>query len=338
MSRSGTTTAPRTPGDERVSYGSAPTPGDGRGPDRRTGATAPGADPGAEEAEEKAGWVIRIPHVTLPKSEMAAAAVFGVGLLIVLFLVYLFAFTPLSASRNQQRLAQTVDGKPLGVYKLVAGARPPEGQPVAVLSIPAIGFSQIVVQGTSAADLMNGPGLMPGTALPGAAGNSVIAGRRTTFGAPFGSIGTLQAGYRIHVVDGAGTFNYLVTGTRVVTAGQHDVVAPTADNRITLVTSNGGLAPNGRLVVQAKLVGKPVDIPGAVVTIPRGELGLGGDGAAGVLAALWSLATIVLLIGAAFAVWRWRRPVLIYVFAAPVVVAFGLLACESLARALPATF
>ena len=37
---------------------------------------------------------------------MAAAAVFGVGLLIVLFLVYLFAFTPLTASRNQQRLAQ----------------------------------------------------------------------------------------------------------------------------------------------------------------------------------------------------------------------------------------
>ncbi len=123
----------------------------------------------------------------------------------------------------------------------------------------------------------------------------------------------------------------------MVTAGQHDVVEATADNRLTLVTSNGGLAPNGRLVVQAKLVGKPVDIPGRVA-VPRGELGLGGDGAAGGLAGLWSLATIVLLVGAAFAVWRWRRPVLVYVFAAPVVVACGLLACESLARALPATF
>ena len=90
--------------------------------------------------------------------------------------------------------------------------------------------------------------------------------------------------------------------------------------------------------MQAKLVGKPVDVPGSRVTIPRGELGLGGDGTAGGLAALWSLATIVVLIGAAFAVWRWRRPVLVYVFAAPVVVACGLLACESLARALPATF
>ena len=125
---------------------------------------------------------------------MTAAAVFGVGLLVVLFVVYLFAFTPLSASRNQQRLAQTIEGQPLRVYKLVSGARPAEGQPVAVLTIPAIGLSQIVVQGTSAADLMNGPGLMPGTALPGAPGNAVIAARRMTFGGPFASIGTLKRG------------------------------------------------------------------------------------------------------------------------------------------------
>ena len=335
MSQTGITTAPRRPNEERVAYGSAPPAVDGDGSDRRAD---PAGDPGTEEAEERAGRTIRIPHLDLPKGKMAAAGVFGVGLLIVLFVVYLFAFTPLTASRNQQRLAQVFDSQPKSVYKLVAGARPPEGQPVAVLTIPALGLSQIVVQGTSAADLMNGPGLMPGTALPGAVGNSVIAGRRTTFGAPFGSLGSLQAGNRIHVVDGAGAFNYLVTGTRVVTAGQHDVVVPTADNRLTLVTSNGGLAPNGRLVVQAKLVGKPVDVPGSRVSIPRSELGLGGDGTAGGLAALWSLATIVVLIGAAFAVWRWRRPVLIYVFAAPVVVACGLLACESLARALPATF
>jgi hypothetical protein len=44
------------------------------------------------------------------------------------------------------------------------------------------------------------------------------------------------------------------------------------------------------------------------------------------------------LVGTAFAVWRWRRPWLIYLFAAPVVVACGLFACESVARALPATF
>jgi len=333
MSQSGITTAPPAPSEERVSR---PSPPAGHRPERRTGPTS---DPEAGEDEEKAGRVIRIPHLDLPLMKMGAAGLFGIGLLIVLFVVYLFAFTPLSASRNQQRLAQTLGGQPLKVYKLVAGARPPEGQPVAVLSIPALGLSQVVVQGTSAADLMNGPGLMPGTVLPGGPGNSVIAARRVTFGAPFGSLGSLRSGDRVHVVDGAGTFNYLVSRTRVVTAGQHDPVAPTADNLLTLVTSNGGLAPNGRLVVQAKLVGKPVAVSGsAAVVVPRAELGLGGDRSAAGLAVLWSLATIIVLVGSALAVWRWRRPVLIYVFAAPIVVACGLLACESVARALPATF
>ena len=125
----------------------------------------------------------------------------------------------------------------------------------------------------------------------------------------------------------------------MVTAGQHDVVAPTADNLLTLITSNGGLAPNGRLAVQAKLVGKPVAVPGSVVssspaassdwavTVPPVDWPSCGHWPP---SSSWS--------GAALAVWRWRRPVLIYVFAAPIVVACGLLACESLARALPATF
>jgi hypothetical protein len=43
-------------------------------------------------------------------------------------------------------------------------------------------------------------------------------------------------------------------------------------------------------------------------------------------------------VAAAFAVWKIRRPWLIYLFAAPVLLMCGLFACESVARALPATF
>ena len=46
---------------------------------------------------------------------------------------------------------------------------------------------------------------------------------------------------------------------------------------------------------------------------------------------MWSLLTIALLVGAGLAVWRWRRPWLIYLFTAPIVVACGLFACESVA-------
>ncbi len=335
MSTFGVTTAPPAPDhDERIVKSPEPAPRHGGG--RQQGAAPGGSAP--EGGDERPERVIRIPRLDLPTRKMAAAALFGVGLLIVLFVVYLFAFTPLTASRNQQRLAQTLIGQPLKVYSLVGGARPEEGQPVAVLTIPALGLKQIVVQGTSAADLMNGPGLMPGTALPGAPGNSVILGRRVTFGAPFGSIGSLRAGDRIQVVDGAGKFTYIVKDVRVVSAGQHDVIGQTSDNLLTLATSNGGVVPNGRLAVQTKLKGPPVAVESGLVRVPRKELGLGGDDAAGGLALLWSLATLILLMGAVLAIWLWRRPVLIYVFAAPMVVACGLMACESLARALPATF
>ena len=65
---------------------------------------------------------------------------------------------------------------------------------MAVLEIPALHLFDAVVQGSDAEDLRSGPGHMPTTALPGEPGNAVIAGRRATFGAPFGAIGSPQAG------------------------------------------------------------------------------------------------------------------------------------------------
>jgi sortase A len=338
MPNFGVTTAPPAPGSDRqIPYGP---PLSGHGDEDPF---VPQSEPSRSDVhnyddyyDDEPARRGRLPD--LPYLKMTAMSVFGVGLLIVLFVVYLFAFTPLSASRNQQRLAQTLAGQTIGVFKLTTGRAPANGQPLGILSIPTLHLQQVVVEGTTAADLMNGPGLMPLTALPGAPGNSVIAARRVTFGAPFGALDTLQAGDRIRMVDGLGTFNYRVVRTLQVAAGQHDVVVPTQQNRLTLVTSNGGFAPNGRLVVEAKLVGPPWAGPSPRVAIPHDELGLSGDSAAGGLAVVWSLLTLIVLVGAVVAVWRWRRPALIYVFAAPVVVACGLLACESVARALPATF
>jgi sortase A len=326
----------------------APTPTgppQGLGPDegRAPGAAGPTADrsdssPADEESEAgtSSGRTIHIPD--LPVRNLVGIALIGVGALIVLFIVYLFAFTPLTHTRNQQRLVGSLVGKPLSVYRLVAGHVPAEGSPVGIIEIPKLGLRQVVVEGTSAADLMNGPGLMAGSALPGSPGNSVIAARRVTFGAPFSSLDTLRRNDRIRVVDGAGAFVYRVVHSGVVSSGQRDVVTPTADNRLTLVTSNSTVISSGRLVVVAKLVGKAVDVPGAAVALPTYDLGLSGDPVAGGLTVLWSLLTLALLAGAALIAWRSRRVWLVYLFAAPLVVACGLFACQSLARALPATF
>ncbi len=288
------------------------------------------------DAPRSAGRTVTIP--ALPYRRLAGFALVGIAGLLAMFLIYLVSFTPLTASRDQQRLAEGLQGQPLTVYSLVDGRLPPEGSAVAVIKIPAIGVDQVVVAGTSAADLMNGPGLMPGSSLPGSPGNSVIAGRRVTFGGPFGSIGSLRKGDAIHVVDGAGAFTYRVHSVGVVPIGHRDVVLPTAEDRLTLVTSNSSLITSGRLVVVGTLVGHAVAVPDQTAAVPDYELGLSGDPAAGGLAVLWSILTIAVLVGAAFLAWRIRRPWLVYLFAAPVVMMCGLFACESVARALPATF
>ena len=148
----------------------------------------------------------------------------------------------------------------------------------------------------------------------------------------------MRHGDTIRVVDGAGTFTYRVSGTQVVTTGAHDVVTPTTDNRLTLITSDSSISTSGRLAVVATLVGRPLVVPGNPVAIPTYELGLSGDPAAGGLAMFWSLLSVLVLVVAGLVAWRWRHPWLVYLFAAPVVAACGLFACESVARALPATF
>lgn len=288
------------------------------------------------EREHGRARLVEVPQVHV--RTVVAVGCIGIGALILLFVLYLVAFTPVTASRNQHKLVQSLISQPLFRYNLASGTIPPDGSAVAVLSIPSLGLHQVVVEGTSAADLMNGPGLMPGTSLPGTPGNAVIAGRRVTYGAPFASIGSLRRGARIKIVDGAGTWTYRVTRTFDVSSGERDVVAPTADNRLTLITSNSTISTSGRLVVVAKIVGAPYGVLDNAVAIPTDELGLSGDPSAGGLVLLWTILSLLVLVAAGIVAWRWKRPWLVYLFAAPVFIACGLSACESLARALPATF
>ena len=108
------------------------------------------------------------------------------GLCLIAFVAYAFLFTGLQEQREQHALLN--DFVTPDKTSLFSGHVPAEGQPAAVLAIPAIGLHQVVVEGTSAADLAKGPGVMIGTARPGTKGNAVIAGRLTTSGAPFADL------------------------------------------------------------------------------------------------------------------------------------------------------
>jgi len=270
---------------------------------------------------------------------VVGAVITALGILLLMLVLFLYAFTPLAASRDQHRLLAALTGSAKSTFALTKGTIPREGSPVALLRIPSLHLTEAVVAGTSASDLESGPGLMPGTVLPGEQGNAVIAGRRTTFGGPFHSIGTMHRNDVIQVVDGVGSFRYRVTTLRTVVAGHHDVVGGTKDSQLTLITSDSSVVTTGRDVVVAKLVGRPVPPPARVVhVIAPGERGLSGDPGAGWQILLWVTLFLVTAVGTVVALARWRRPLPTYLLAAPVLLACGLFAVEAVALALPATF
>jgi sortase A len=121
------------------------------------------------------------------------------------------------------------------------------------LSIPSIGLSAVVLEGTSPHSLLLGPGHMTGSAVPGSLGNAVIAGHRDTF---FRHVHSLRTGDNIYVLRGGKDFHYVVVKRKIVEPTDLSVLRPTKDGELTLITCYPthaiGPAPE-RLIVVAKL-------------------------------------------------------------------------------------
>ena len=261
----------------------------------------------------------------------------GVAAFIGLFLLYLFGASRITEIRSQRLLLPEFRSLTQQGPASVADWQPAPGQPVALLSIPSIGVQQIVVEGTSASDLTRGPGHYPGSPLPGRAGNSVIAGRRSAFGGPFHSIGTLQPGDTVEVATGQGAFTYTVGSVGSVMPGQDDVIGGSTKNQLTLVTSTPAYRASGRLVVVATLTTAPAPGPAVVVpVVPQDQTGLTGEPGAAAPLLFW---LEVLAAAGVAGVWFSRRisPRVARLLMTPIAVAllWGIFAL--LARLLPAT-
>lgn len=256
--------------------------------------------------------------------------------LIGLFALYLFGLSGISHERSQTTLLNHFR-LPLAFETAPLGGDIPSGHPVAVLTIPKIHLHEVVVEGTNGGQLEKGPGHLRTSPLPGQAGNSVIAGRRLTYGGPFSNIGNLTAGDRIYVVTGEGSFTYDVDGHQTVSPGHPDVIATTSDrNLLTLMTSNPPVIATNRLVVTAQLVGAPKPTPpGRPNVLASDELALGSGGITPTLL-LW---VVLLLAGCVGTVYLYRRlgGWTTYVLTTPVLLAVAFLLFDNLARALPAT-
>lgn len=92
-----------------------------------------------------------------------------------------------------------------------------------------------------------------GTGNPGQVGNVVLAGHRDINSALFRELDRLQPGDEVFVSNGLGEYRYLVEESLVVSPDYAQVMDPTDDKRVTLITCTPiGLATQ-RLVVIARL-------------------------------------------------------------------------------------
>lgn len=128
------------------------------------------------------------------------------------------------------------------------------GDPMGRIVMPAIGVSEVFVEGTGAGDLRTGPGHYPATPLPGERGTVAIAGHRTTYGAPFRRIDELGRGDRIELRMPYGRFVYRVERTRIVPPTETSVTDRVDHDRLVLSACHPLYSAAKRIIVFARLV------------------------------------------------------------------------------------
>jgi sortase A len=127
---------------------------------------------------------------------------------------------------------------------------------------------QTFYEGARAEDERKGPIHDPASPMPGQAGNVVIAGHRTTYGAPFLRLDELQPGDVIQLTTDDGGFTYIVDSKPFVMAPQGDSLFPQnilgrvacghGTHSLTLITNAPKYSAAQRLVVTARIGTEPV--------------------------------------------------------------------------------
>jgi len=177
------------------------------------------------------------------------------------FVVYASAFGSLHQAASQNNLENAfvvqlnLATAPTSEYDY-QGHLLKDGDPVAIIEIPAISIKQVVVEGTSSSSLQIGVGHRRDTVLPGQEGMTVLMGKSLTFGAPFAKISELKAGDQVTTYTSQGKSSYSVQ--RVRYAGEKGLgPVKSGTNQLVLTSSVGGYLGKQRVVrVDAILTSK----------------------------------------------------------------------------------
>jgi sortase A len=211
------------------------------------------------------------------------------------------------------------------------------GTPLALIDIPALGVSQVVLEGTDSSVLTGGPGHRRDTPMPGQAGTSVLLGRAAAYGGPFGHLADLTEGDTFTVTTGQGKAEYRVADVRRAGDPAPAAVTP-GKGRMVLVTATGPrFMPAGVLRIDADLVSAPFRTPAAVIrsgTLPEAEQPMARPAGVPWPLVMWLQALLLAAVAGVWAWHRWGRHQTWIVFA-PVVAVLGLQVATRATELLP---
>jgi len=292
-------------------------PANGKGPGGTPGKPAAVAGAKAGRGSDSA---VRSVGVALT---LLAVAILG-------FVGYLFFLSGVQEARAQTTLYARMQGE-LGQAIAPTGPTTP-GSPVALLNVPAIHLSNmVIVEGTSPESMTLGPGHLRSTPLPGQAGISVVFGRRATFGAPFGDLPELKKGDLITTITSQGQARYEVIA---VSNSSKPVPFSEIPNQLLLVTADSRIAPVHYVEVEAKLLTSAQPEPGHLPAIGSAEVALGRDYYALIPAMAWAIALAAAAFCGSYLAGRWVRWAA-WIVTIPVILAIVWNLYESLSALLP---
>lgn len=283
-------------------------------------------------------------NASLERSESATVgveAITVIGLICAWMVAQMLLFGMLSHTRSQAILYGQLREELAEATAPTGGVIVP-GNPVALVTIPAIGVQEVVVEGTSAGELLKGPGHLRSSVLPGQAGTSVLLGRARTYGAPFAKISLLHAGHAIQAMTAQGPATYRVDDVRRAGDALPKQLAAGA-GRLTLVSGYTGtrlssLAPHEVVYVDATLITKSYQAPAnGLRAVAPSELAMARD--TNVMPSLaLSLGALAVVLAAGLLA-RDRIPdAVVWIVGAPTTIALAWASGDNLMHLLPNLF
>jgi sortase A len=127
----------------------------------------------------------------------------------------------------------------------------PSAEQAVRIQVPAINVDAPVVQGDGWEQLKKGVGQHLGTPNPGKKGNLVLSAHNDVFGEIFRELDRLKAGDKIIVFTTSRTYTYTIRQVQTVQPTQVEVMAPSEDVELSLISCYPYMVDNQRIVVTA---------------------------------------------------------------------------------------